>query len=405
MSGYNNSLRYYKTYYEQINWDNPDDPSNAAAFKRQNELLLTARFPTDQEQLLGYPGHLDGFELETTYPGLLIGSGITHGSGLLGEMKLGFFLDYTSGLPVLAGSSVKGVLRSAFPQGYAEAAKKGKKTEEKDLLEKKAESVLNYIAYHLVQITGDETGWTPKRIQALEDFLFGAYGAEKSDVPMSGRVVFHDAYPLNVKRVKLNNRYTQTYLGDDYITPHKNRKRNGIPDALVNPVPISFLKVLPGVLFRFQFELHDFKQNDAVVLGKAQIAHLFQNLLLELGAGAKTNVGYGQFALPSPEPDAQALQRAQAFTNTGSTTPSNAGGSSSFEVGQEVEATILRVNWAENKLELKVDGNRSSIAPMQVAKNLLDNLARQKKIKVWVRALNEDGSIKFLGNNPPKPSA
>lgn len=404
MSGYNNSLRYYKTYYEQINWAAPsDDPGNAAAFKKQNELLLAARFPTEAELPLGYPEHLDGFELETTYPGLLIGSGITHGSGLLGEMKLGFFLDYTSGLPVMAGSSVKGVLRSAFPQGYVEAMAKGKKSpEEKKVLQEKAEQVRKYIAYHLAQLSGDQTGWTPERILALEDFLFGAYGAEKSNVPMSGRIVFHDAYPLNAKRVKLNNRHTQTYLGDDYITPHKNRKRNGIPDALVNPVPISFLKVLPGVLFRFQFELHDFKLNNALVLSKVQIAQLFQNLLLELGAGAKTNVGYGQFALPSLEPDAQELQRAQAFAPA---TPSNAGGSSSFEVGQEVEATILKVNWAENKLELKVNGNRGSIAPMQVARNLLDNLARQNKIKVWVRALNEDGSIKFLGNNPPKPSA
>lgn len=406
MSGYNNSLRYYKTYYEQINWAAPsDDASNAAVFKKQNQLLLAAQFPADGSHPLQYPAHLPGFDLETTYPGLLIGSGITHGSGLLGELKLGFFLDYTTGLPVIAGSSIKGVLRSAFPQGYAEAVGKGKKTEEeKVVLREKAKLVRDYLRYHFKQVQA-----RPERtdelinelIDELETFLFGSYDPEKKALfPMSGRVIFHDAFPLNAKRVKLSNRYTQTYLGDDYITPHKNRKKNGIPDALVNPVPISFLKVLPGVLFRFQFELQDFYHEDELILDKTQLEQLFKNLLLELGVGAKTNVGYGQFALPSAEPDAKAMAAAPA-TNLGNDAPLR-GESSSFEVGQEVVAYVGTINWAENKIELRVDGNRGKIAPLQVSKNDLNELSRQNKIPAWIRALNEDGSIKYLNNRPPK---
>jgi hypothetical protein len=187
-------------------------------------------------------------------------------------------------------------------------------------------------------------------------------------------------------------------LGDDYITPHKNRRRNGIPDTMVNPVPISFLKVLPGVLFRFQFELHDFRKEKYTLLSKAQVEQLFKNLLLELGLGAKTHVGYGQFALPSPDPGSQSSTIGS--TTRKMNTPS--GGESSFVVGQEVEAYINRVNWAENKLELRVDGNRGTIAPMQVAKNVLSDLAKQRKIKVWIRAVNDEGSIKYLGITPPK---
>ena len=139
MSGYNNSLRYYKTYYEQINWAaSSDDAGNAAVLKRQNQLLLSAQFPRGSEHPLQYPEGLSRFDLETTYPGLLIGSGITHGSGLLGELKLGFFMDYTTGLPVVAGSSIKGVLRSAFPMGYVHAAKKEKDAAVKRALQEKS---------------------------------------------------------------------------------------------------------------------------------------------------------------------------------------------------------------------------------------------------------------------------
>src|SRR5690554_3416875 len=55
----------------------------------------------------------DRWELYTTYPGLLIGSGYQHESGGENEFKIGFFFDYTTGLPQIPGSSVKGVLRSS----------------------------------------------------------------------------------------------------------------------------------------------------------------------------------------------------------------------------------------------------------------------------------------------------
>ena len=54
------------------------------------------------------------FVLKTTYPGLLLGLGYPHGAekGSDAAVKLGFSLDYVSGLPVIPGSTVKGTLRS-----------------------------------------------------------------------------------------------------------------------------------------------------------------------------------------------------------------------------------------------------------------------------------------------------
>ena len=54
------------------------------------------------------------FSLKTKYPGLLIGVGNAHGSGGLGDIDLGFSFDYVTGCPYIPGSTVKGVLRSAF---------------------------------------------------------------------------------------------------------------------------------------------------------------------------------------------------------------------------------------------------------------------------------------------------
>ena len=44
------------------------------------------------------------FKLSTIYPGLLTGSGMVHETNNQGELKLGFFFDHTSGLPMLPGS-------------------------------------------------------------------------------------------------------------------------------------------------------------------------------------------------------------------------------------------------------------------------------------------------------------
>ena len=63
--------------------------------------------------------------------------------------------------------------------------------------------------------------------------------------------------------------------------------------AFKNPVPLQFLKVLPEVTFCFQFDLKDSVQFGNI---KAEVKlELFKQILLLLGTGAKTNVGYGNW--------------------------------------------------------------------------------------------------------------
>ncbi len=308
MSNYNNSLQFYKKYYNGVEWSkdfsiksNADDLEKY--FAQQNLELTNSTLPEREEELpFGYNIPKEHcIDLETTYPGLLFGSGITHGSGLLGEIKLGFFLDHTTGLPVIPGSSVKGVLRSVFPLGFKHAAKKEEDSQKKEYLRQKAGWVTEYLQAALNEITPGQN-WDAPAIEAFETWLFGSYETGVNVDPMPGRTIFHDALPISAARVKMNGAYTNQYLATDFITPHKNRKKNGIPDALVNPTPIGFLKVLPGVIFRFQFHFVPYKKEGQEVLSIENIRDLFKAILLDIGVGAKTNVGYGQFIDPRPKP-------------------------------------------------------------------------------------------------------
>lgn len=187
------------------------------------------------------------FCLKTVYPGLLIGTGYPH-EGLReaknSAIKLGFFFDYVTGLPVIPGSSLKGVLRSYFPE-------RQEKTEKREA--KKA--MLKELA-GLQQMA--DLNW-----EDLEKNLF-----ENADV-------FLGAFPLILNDGKL--------LDSEYITPHKT--------PFKNPIPLSLLKVRPGVTFEFLFLLHDY----AGIMTAEQKLNLYKELILLGGAGARTNVGFGQF--------------------------------------------------------------------------------------------------------------
>ena len=173
------------------------------------------------------------FELTTTYPGLLVGSGYNHPK--LKENKddfqLGFFFDHTTGLPLISGSSIKGALKAVF--SHPEFVE--------DVYHKDVTDKLKYL---------------------FEE----------------QKVIFYDAFI-----VKTANKDKKIF-GSDYITSHFSDKPNG---EFKEPQPIKFLKILPEVTFRFQFKFLDAK--DAIYLD------LFKEIIQDFGLGAKTNTGYGKF--------------------------------------------------------------------------------------------------------------
>jgi len=200
------------------------------------------------------------FPLKTIYPGLLIGLGNAHSAGtdfISGdsksgtEIKLGFTLDFVTGLPVIPGSTIKGVLRSAFK---------------------------NFPEYIAEKLCFEE-----KKIKDIENDIFG-----KDDM---GKVIFFDAIPIKPNK-------DGRLLGLESITPHNKPydadKSDGGEEyqmnGLKNPIPLTMLKVIPGVSFLFRFGFDSF--ND-VNISNEQLKNAFKSILIDLGIGAKTNVGFG----------------------------------------------------------------------------------------------------------------
>ncbi len=197
------------------------------------------------------------FELTTHYPGLLLGTGYSHGISAEEDVKIGFYFDHTGGLPAIPGSSVKGKLRDLF--GYP--MKKGK--------DPHAEA-----KHAMIQKLLDKEGLD---VEALAAAIFEGILPDGSRLGIYRRDIFYDA------------RVTATRNGlmaDDYITPHK--------EPLKNPIPIRLLKVAPDVTFTFAFSLHD-TVLDGIVVTADEKERLFFQLLSDFGIGAKTNVGYGNF--------------------------------------------------------------------------------------------------------------
>jgi len=261
-----------------------NDKANESIFQIRNKLLVELIIPKGQEQLL-IPNSRQ-FNLFTNYPGLLIGSGYNHGTNKQGEIKLGFLFDHTTGLPYIPGSSVKGLLRSVFPgkdKEREQAAQQKDKNDLADIYKNYYKDNLSYIGSLLTELN---INLTEAQIIQLEYEMFEGIkevGLEelgkiqtilsKRKTPISKRDVFHDAIIVGPTE--------KPFLGGDFITPHK--------DPLKNPIPISFIKVIPNIQFCFQFKLSD------GVISASQKEQLFRKIILTIGAGAKTNVGYGQF--------------------------------------------------------------------------------------------------------------
>lgn len=198
-------------------------------------------------------------------PGLLIGSGLAHGLPDSEEdVKTGLQFDYASGLPVIPGSSVKGVIRSAFPTIKEDKGQSNEADVEK----------LNYIKSLIADIPEFKS-------LVLEDKDILELGNQM----FNHGDIFADALLVGYgTRMKQHGPVKQV-LTEDYITPH-----TGGP--LAQPIPIKIVKVAPGVTFAFCFKFNETKIGAKVVSASMKKA-LCAAILQDLGVGAKTNVGYG----------------------------------------------------------------------------------------------------------------
>lgn len=205
------------------------------------------------------------FSLEIQYPGLVTGIGIDHETKIEGEFKLGVHFDWTHGMPVVYGSSVKGVLRSWFTEFY-----KGD-LDPIDLMMDIFEGV--YDRDVKAEQEKYKEDWA-KKTNKVENRIY------KSRRNIYKRDIFFDAVIVEADKIG-------RILCSDSITPHDK-------NPLKNPTPITFLKIAPGCKLEFRFKLHDSDFGDGKILTALQKKTLFEEILKTVGIGAKTNVGYGQ---------------------------------------------------------------------------------------------------------------
>ncbi len=227
---------FYKDYYKDVDFEKVivGKESNPG---KSNETIkksahLTIANPIGAEKC-------STFKATILYPGLVTGVGLEHNSkNIKGGYNIGMHFDYTWGMPVIYGSSVKGVLREYFQEFYK----------------------------------GDIDSQTLE-----EDIFSGKVGNENRSI--YNRDIFFDAV------------VTKTYKGhlleDDSITPHGD-------NPLKNPIPIAMLKIAAGCEIEFRFRLVD-SVIDGKRFSKENKLDLFEKILKAVGVGAKTNVGYGQF--------------------------------------------------------------------------------------------------------------
>lgn len=260
---------YYKDYFKKIDFDyitktdkkivTDAKEANAKYIKEKNRKIIEETKWFQIEDGLGIPDQ--SIKQKISYPGLITGVGITHEAGVEGEFKLGLHFDFTYGQPIIHGSSVKGLLRSVFPN-----FKEGK--------DKHAESKLEFLRNFLN--SKFPKGVKEKAIKQIEEEIFEGKKGDGTRIDIYHRDIFYDAIiisPDGKERV----------VASDAITPHGK-------NPLQNPIPLPFLKISPGCTIQFRFDLKD---------GKFLLAQhkkeLFEEIIKTLGVGAKTNVGYGQF--------------------------------------------------------------------------------------------------------------
>lgn len=233
----NMSYVFYTEYFENLDLNKKDN----SLIKKKNKGIIEFQFTVDSPATSW--SELEGYQkivLYTAYPGLLIGTGNEHSLAVNDALKCGFSFDYVTGLPYVPGSSVKGMLRAFFP--------------------------------------GD--GKTKEESAEYEEYIRGILDKPQLDVNLlkndifEGKDIFLGAFPVVENDGKL--------LDMEYITPHKMFK---------NPNPISMIKVKPDVKFEFCFVLSDF--GDQVTADEKR--KLFETIILDMGIGAKTNVGFGRF--------------------------------------------------------------------------------------------------------------
>ncbi|MBF0290829.1 MAG: type III-B CRISPR module RAMP protein Cmr6 [Nitrospinae bacterium] len=170
------------------------------------------------------------------------------------------------GFVYLPGSGLKGMAR-AYAETIWLADQKDKQTAFNDI-----ESVFGWAPHSNDKKDYLQREWLPKH--------------GKGDSASAGSIVFHDAWPTAWPKLVVdivNNHHSKYYQG---------KNNNDAPGDWENPIPVYFLAIGSGETFSFVLS----KRRNDVDQRLVDLAQTWlTGALCHMGAGAKTNAGYGSF--------------------------------------------------------------------------------------------------------------
>lgn len=222
----------------------------------------------------------------------------TTGLGNEHPLENGFAFLNPYGLPYLAGSGVKGVLRTA-----ARELAEGEWGDTR--------------CWSVVYPPSNRKGF-PRQALSVIDLLFGLESEDGGDEHLRGALQFWDVIP----------QVAGDRLTVEIMTPHQShyyqQKGNGTHGGVISPhesgapVPISFLTIPPrsGFAFFVGCDIQHLERTAPVLAKDGAWKHLVQDVLELafgwLGFGAKTATGYGAMAIDQKAVQARAQKEAAA---------------------------------------------------------------------------------------------
>lgn len=193
------------------------------------------------------------------------------GLPLGGTLETGVTTHHTYGMPMIAGSSVKGAVRS-----YTEF-----------LFAKRKDGEIEY------SITKDAKGKEIKAYQFDDDkqaILDVLFGSDDDENPNAGYLIWHDAWwiPPVTSDAKLSTGEQNKPFAEEVVTVHHQKYyQGGLEEALdiENPIPNQQLAVQGGFYFVIE----------GVYAWVQYAKKLLKQTLQQQGLGAKSSAGYGYF--------------------------------------------------------------------------------------------------------------
>ncbi len=252
-------------YFEKKMFEPKSNGSvDSGTIKNVANIILEVHFNNNKELQFSDTTECS-FKLVTAYPGLITGAGRNHDVGRDdNNFKLGMLFDYTTGMPYISASSIKGTVRAAFDRfKYYDHA-----------------IVLSYFKTLFEEIGLNNETLTKESVEKLKDEIFEGK-KEGKPLPIYERDLFLDAYIC-----KGDDTHNDGIFSDDYITHH--------PSPIKNPNPVRFLRIRSNVTFCFRFDFKDSRIEGFEELTTQKKTELIKRIILREGLGAKTNVGYGQ---------------------------------------------------------------------------------------------------------------